>query len=81
MSQSDHRRVIFRGRRDPHLGAAGGEERAEGGHGVGDDGHAGFHFLPEQDPHHVVLAVVELVAAGADDVGDDGEDAEAQERA
>ncbi len=65
----------------PRLRVAGGEEGAEGGHGVGHDGNAGFGLLPEENPHHVVLAVLELVAAGADDVGDDGEDAETEERA
>ena len=67
--------------RAPALGITGGEEGAEGGHAVGHDGDAGFHFAPEEDPDHVVLAVAEFVAGGAEDVADDAEDGEAEEGA
>lgn len=77
----ERRRVVLRWRWHQQLRAAGGEEGAESGHGVGHDRNTSSHLLPEENPHDVVLAVLELVAAGADDVSDDGEDAETEERA
>ena len=53
-----------------------GKKRSERCHGIRNDRNTSFHLHPKQDPDHIVLTIIQLVAAGSDDVGDDCKDAE-----